>query len=99
LTIIVSDAFTKNIKNEYNDTSRIVIDDSRVMLRIVASLTGDSRGVIYDHNMIIKQVNGFSLGIFNSPRTDSGNAYDDVTMNADNNKNFILVFLNEGFHF
>jgi hypothetical protein len=36
-----------------NDTSRIIIDDSRVMLQIVASLTDDSRGVIYNHNMFL----------------------------------------------
>ncbi len=39
-----------------NDTSMIVIDDSRVMLQIVALLTEDSIGVIYDHNMFIVQV-------------------------------------------
>ncbi len=76
-----------------NDTSRIVIDDSRVTLQIVASLTGDSRGIIYDRNVFIELANSVSLGIFNSPRTDSGNAYDDVKMNADNNKIFIMVFL------
>jgi hypothetical protein len=31
-----------------NDASRIIIDDSRVMPIIVASLTDDSRGAIYD---------------------------------------------------
>jgi hypothetical protein len=34
-----------------NVASTIVIDDSRVMLQIVASLTDDSRGIIYDGNM------------------------------------------------
>ncbi len=34
-----------------NDASRIVIHDSRMMLQIVASLTGDSGGIIYDCNM------------------------------------------------
>ncbi len=38
-----------------NDASRIVIDESRAMLQIVASLTDDSRGVIYEHNMFILQ--------------------------------------------
>jgi hypothetical protein len=33
-------------------TPSIVIDDSSVMLQIIASLTDDSRGIIYDHNMI-----------------------------------------------
>ena len=36
-----------------NDASRIVIDDSRVMLQIVASLTEDSRGIKYNSNMFI----------------------------------------------
>ncbi len=38
-----------------NDTSGIVIDDSRVMLQIVESLTDDSRAVIYNCNMFIVQ--------------------------------------------
>jgi hypothetical protein len=38
-----------------DDASKIIIDESRAMLQIVASLTDDSRGVIYDHNMIIVQ--------------------------------------------
>ncbi len=38
-----------------NDTSRIIIDNSIVMLKIVASLTDNSRGVIYDCNMFIVQ--------------------------------------------
>jgi hypothetical protein len=36
-----------------NDGSRIVIDDYRVMLQIVASLTHNSKGVNYDHKMFI----------------------------------------------
>ncbi len=38
-----------------NDTSRIIIDDSRVMLQIVASHIDDSRGISYDFNMFIVQ--------------------------------------------
>ncbi len=38
-----------------NDASRIVIDNSRVMLQIVASLTDNSIGVIYNRNMFIVQ--------------------------------------------
>jgi hypothetical protein len=38
-----------------NDASRIVIDDPRVKLQIVASLTEYSRGVIYDSNLLIVQ--------------------------------------------
>ncbi len=41
-----------------NDASRIIIDDSGVMLQIVASLTNDSRGIIYDRNMFIVQATG-----------------------------------------
>ncbi len=37
-----------------NDASMIIIDDSRVMLQIVASLINDYRGVIYDHMFIIQ---------------------------------------------
>ncbi len=38
-----------------NDTSRIIIDTSRVMLQIVASLPDDSRGINYDCNMFVEQ--------------------------------------------
>ncbi len=38
-----------------NETSRITIDGSGVMRLIVASLTDDSRGTIYDCNMFIVQ--------------------------------------------
>jgi hypothetical protein len=44
-----------------NDESRIIIDDQRVMLQIVASVTYDSRAIIYDRNMFMVQamtVNG-----------------------------------------
>jgi hypothetical protein len=34
-----------------NDSSRIIIGDSRVTIRVVASLSDDSRGVIYDRNV------------------------------------------------
>ncbi len=47
-----------------NDASRIIIDYSRVMLQIVASLTDNSRGVIYDHNMFIVQ----AIGLHVKPR-------------------------------
>jgi hypothetical protein len=36
-----------------NDASSIVIDNSSVTFQIVVSLTDGSRGVIYDHNMLI----------------------------------------------
>jgi hypothetical protein len=36
-----------------NDISKIIIDDSRVMIQIVASLTDYSRGVIYNCIMFI----------------------------------------------
>ncbi len=38
-----------------NGASRIVIENSRVMLQIVGSLTDNSRGVIYDCNVYIVQ--------------------------------------------
>ena len=41
-----------------NDASRIVINDSIVMLQIVASLTDDSKSVIYNCNMFIDQAIG-----------------------------------------
>ncbi len=47
-----------------NDTSMIVIDNSRVMLQIVASLTEGSRGVIYDRNVFILKAVGFRIFFF-----------------------------------
>jgi hypothetical protein len=41
-----------------NDASRIVIDGSRVMLQIVTSLTGDSRGIINKCSMFLVQATG-----------------------------------------
>jgi hypothetical protein len=41
-----------------NDASRTVLDISRVMLQIVASLADNSRGVIYNHNMFIVEATG-----------------------------------------
>ncbi len=40
-----------------NDAWEFVIDYSRVTLQIVVSLTDDSRGIFYDRNMLIVQVN------------------------------------------
>jgi hypothetical protein len=41
-----------------NDACRIVIDNSRVMLLIVVSLTDGWRSIIYDCNMFIVQASG-----------------------------------------
>ncbi len=41
-----------------NDAFRIAIDNSKVTLQIVASLTDDTRGIIYDCNMFIVQATG-----------------------------------------
>ena len=41
-----------------NDGFRIVIDDSTVMFQIVASLTDDFRGAIYNCKMFIVQATG-----------------------------------------
>ncbi len=38
-----------------NDTSGIIIENSKVMLQIGASITDDSKGVIYNRNMFIVQ--------------------------------------------
>ncbi len=38
-----------------NDASRFGIEDSRVMLQIVALLTDDSRGIVYNNIMFIVQ--------------------------------------------
>jgi len=38
-----------------NDASGIIIDHSRVTLLIVASITDNSKGIIYNHNMFIEQ--------------------------------------------
>jgi len=46
-----------------NDACRIIIDDSRVMLQIVASLTNNTRGVIYDCNMFTAQATSCSISI------------------------------------
>ncbi len=37
------------------DTSRTLIDDSKVTLQIVVTLPDESRGIIYNHNMFIVQ--------------------------------------------
>ncbi len=39
-----------------NDASRIVIDNYKLMLQIVALLTDDCRGIIYNCKMFIVQV-------------------------------------------
>ncbi len=41
-----------------NDSLKIVIDNFRVMFQIVAPLTKDSRGIIYNQNMFIAQALG-----------------------------------------
>ncbi len=46
-----------------NDASRIKIDDSRVMLQIVSSLTANSRGVIYGLDMFVVQNTGCEVVI------------------------------------
>jgi hypothetical protein len=46
-----------------NDASTIIVDNSRVMLQIVVSLTDDPTGIIYDFNMFIVTVYGDWLNI------------------------------------
>ncbi len=43
-----------------NDASSITIDNSRLMFLVVASLTDDSKGIIYNHNVFIAQATGVS---------------------------------------
>ncbi len=43
-----------------NDASRIVIENYRVMLQIVASLADDFRGVIYNCNVFIAQTTDYT---------------------------------------
>ena len=38
-----------------NDANRIVIDNSRVNIQVVASLIEGYRGIIYEHNVFIVQ--------------------------------------------
>jgi hypothetical protein len=42
-----------------NDASSIAIDNSRVTLQIASSITVDSRGIIYNHNMFIVQAKDY----------------------------------------
>jgi hypothetical protein len=51
----------KTLKMSVKDTSGIVNDDSRLMLQIVASLTDNSRVIIYNRNMFIVQDAGDKL--------------------------------------
>ncbi len=46
------------------DASRTVIDDFRVMLQIATALTDDSRGSIYNCNMLIVQAIGILFLLF-----------------------------------
>ncbi len=56
MTFVIINAGTiKIINNERKCVSKVTIDDSRVTLQIVASLT---RGIIYDLNMFIVQTIG-----------------------------------------
>ncbi len=43
-----------------NDAFRITTDNSKVMIRIAASLTINSRGAIYNCNMFIVQATGWA---------------------------------------
>ncbi len=42
-----------------NDASTIAIDDSRVTLQIVSSITVYSRDIIYNHNMFIVEAKDY----------------------------------------
>ncbi len=49
----------------WNDASRILTDNSRVMLQIVASLIDNYRGVIYNNRGIIKTRTGVTYDVCN----------------------------------
>ncbi len=61
MKIILSDVYTLNINVNINFDARIVIDYSIVTLQFVASISENSRVVIYDHNMLIVQATGVVL--------------------------------------
>ncbi len=63
LTIIISDTCNINI---INDAFRIITDDSRVMLQIVAALIDRSRGVINNCNLFIVQAKE-SVIVYHAP--------------------------------
>ncbi len=46
-----------------NDASRIVIDNSRMMLQVAVSLTDNSRGVIYNSIVLIVQNTDVPAGV------------------------------------
>jgi hypothetical protein len=54
-----------------NDASSILIDNSKVMLQIVASLTDSSRGIIYNGNMFTVQAGNTKGGNITVPLTSS----------------------------
>ncbi len=54
--IIIRDVCTINIIHE---ASVMIIDDSKVMLQIVAPLSNDYRGVIYSHNVFTVKATGY----------------------------------------
>jgi len=52
-----------------SDTSRIIIDDSRVTLQMLASLAGNSIDVIYNSNVFIVQATYLKLSAGNFVNT------------------------------
>ncbi len=55
-----------------NDAPTIIVDNSRVMLQIVVSLTNVPRGIIYDCNMFIVTVYGDWCNINNLANLKQG---------------------------
>jgi hypothetical protein len=64
LPTVISSACTINIIDELYNGSKVIIDDSIVTLQFVASLTDDSRGVIYDCNIFIIQATDAGYGLY-----------------------------------
>ncbi len=52
-----------------NDATRIIIDNSTVMLHILPSLTDDSRGLNYNRNLFMVQARNTKGGSITVPLT------------------------------
>ncbi len=63
-----------------HDTSKVIIDDSKVMLQIVTSLIDDTRSIICNHNILILQAR---VHFLNEWVVNAGCVYGLVDMSMD----------------
>ncbi len=77
--ITMSDASIINILVSVNYASRIVNYYSRDTLQIVASLTGDSWGIIYNYNVFIVQATGCQISNLHFKNALIFNSTDNLT--------------------